>query len=250
MHMVTRGQVRQTSAHKLRVHRRRNRLSSSILFYTILSRWSFSRFPHAIVGVGCQFLFSSSSTNSVKMLFQKMCWLPPENIDKCACAAEKWPLLLSQVLRVTTMAAHVNKKRKVCVFRWRTKNLGMLDKFWMVLFFGKADWMLPAGLDDDAIRGFFWLCCECFIVCWRWSLQGWAKRVSHARTGRGWLQWCWGPCHTNQDRDHYPGHQDTECFGWERPSHQGINCCRPKTIQVPRRICWGTSRWHCFRNKN
>lgn len=72
-------------------------------------------------------------------------------------------------------------------------------------------------------------------VCGRWRLQSRAERVSHSGAGWRWLLQSGGPRYTNQDGNHYLGHQDTEGSWWEEPADPGIDCCGSEGVWFP----WG-----------
>ena len=79
-------------------------------------------------------------------------------------------------------------------------------------------------------------------VCRWWHLQSWTERVSHLGAGWRWALWSWGPSHTNQDRNHYLGHQDTECTWWEGPADPGVDCCGSEEVWLLWRQC-GALHW-------
>ena len=53
-----------------------------------------------------------------------------------------------------------------------------------------------------------------------------------------------GLSYTNQDRNHYSGHQDAERSWWEGPAHLQIDCCGSEEIRLPWGQYWALN-WKC-----
>lgn len=70
-------------------------------------------------------------------------------------------------------------------------------------------------------------------VCSWWHLQSWAEWISHSGAGWRWLLWSWSPSYTNQDRNHYFSHQDTECSWGEGSSDQRVDRSCPEALWLP-----------------